>query len=186
LGTALCERLRIRAPVEEGQKIEYEVHFGANGSLTAGAAAAADVTEVGAISAMERDVEFDGAPEADVRFWELDIYLRKVRRYASSDTSGEYRRNTGILAGRWKYGIYTDNMATAEARLNSFYIMKFNVTASLFWQLKWGHVKSVELNMDYEDELNVHAEVSGVFSGSNGTLIGNIINPTPTTKWPPP
>lgn len=185
LGTALCERLRIRAPVEEGQKIEYEVTFGANSSLTAGSAAATDTTNVSAVSAISRDVEFDGTPETDVRSWELDLYLKNVRRFASSSTAGEYRRNTGILAGKWKYGVYTDNIAAVEARLNNFYVMKFNVTASLFWQLTWGHVKNVALDADYEDELNVHAEVSGVFSCSNGTSLGSIIDPGTTQKWPP-
>jgi uncharacterized protein YneR len=186
-GTARCERLRIRAPVEEGQKIEFEVTFGGNSALARGSAVAADTDDIDTVSAISRDVEFAGVAEADVRYWELDLYLKNVRRYTTSTLAGSYRRNSGILAGRWKYGIYTDDITAASARINNFYVMKFNVTATLFWQLTWGHVKGVrDLTADYESDENVNAEVYGVFSGANGTSIGSIIDPLVATKWPPP
>jgi len=186
--SAICERLTIRCPVEAGKPIEYEVRFGANSDLVL-SGAAADATPVEAVSSRSLDVEFDAVALDHVRYWELEWYLKRPRRYFSSTTDGKARRTTSPLAGRWAVGFYTDDISAQQALIDTFTVGKFNVEAAKYWQMTYCVPKGIrELKADYEGEEPVSAELFGVLSATDGATVAAAmaIDPEGATRWPAP
>jgi hypothetical protein len=86
---------------------------------------------------------------------------------------------------QWLYQVYVDSPADATQipALQSTQMMKFYVTSTTFWQLRWGKVEAVDpFGANREGQEDVGATVSGGLVAYNGAA-GSIYNPADSAKW---
>lgn len=181
--TGIVDRMTITCPIEPGGLIDTVVEFSNNDAsgLVRGAAAATKGATPAIYSAISRKVNWNN-DDVSVRNWRLVLSCRN-RPYVDTDTAGYVLRNPGNIDGQFEYGVYQDNPATLPTE-GALAVVKFYVTASLFWQLTWGIIERVDdWGGNHEGEENVAAVVHGFWSGQSGTSIGSIINPASETTW---
>jgi len=194
-GTARCERITITCHIERGSQIEYRVDFAANGALAlaadVGGTPLTDGTAVNAFTSVGRKINLGGTTGTDdgtgvplARLWRLSV-ARALRPYVHTGTAGQVQRETGNLDVQWLYQVYVDSPAdTAQIpTLQSTEMMKFYVTSSTFWEVKWGKIENVDpFGANREGQEDVGATISGGLVAYNGAA-GAIYNPAKAAKW---
>lgn len=195
-GTARCQRITITTPVERGAQIQYRVDFAANGVLTlladVGGTPLVDATAVNAYTAVGKKINLGGTTRTDdgtavpqLRLWQLSM-SRRLRPYVHTQTDGQVQRTTGNLDVQWLYQVYVDSPAdvTQIPGLQSVNMMKFYVTPTRFWQLRWGKLETVApFGANREGQEDVGATLrGGLVSYANGEL-GSIYTPADSAKW---
>lgn len=185
-GNAICERLTITCHGERGAVIGSTVEFAANGALTWGAAAAADTSAQTALTSIARVLKMDGVDVPQLRLWRLDFQARnRPGVHTGTVTAGQTERTPGNLFVSWVYQLYVDDPATQLPAKNSTSLMRFYVTATTYWELKWGRVQAIgPYGGNVEGARNVGAMVSGIMASEITGVDGQIVNPGGVTKWP--
>lgn len=185
-GNAICERLTITCHGERGGNIEAAVGFAANGALSFGAAAAADTSAQTAITSIGKLLKLDGVNVSQERLWRLSFWARNYAGvHTGVATAGTTERVTGNLFAAWTYQLYVDDPSTDLPAIGDKPLMRFYVTDSTYWELKWGHVQEIDpYGADREGARNVGATVSGIWSSEVGGVDGQVVNPAEVIKWP--
>jgi len=195
-GTAICDSILIRCPIRQGTKIEYRVDFSADGSLKlaadVGSTPLVDDTSVAAFQSIGRKVALggtsqtvDGTDVPQLHFWDFLVASRN-RPYVHTNTAGSVQRNPGNLDARFRYGVYVDNPAdtTQLPTLQDEGMLKFYVTSTTFWELRWGLIEEIaQFGANVESAENVIAVVSGGLTTTSGDVKGSIYNPAGELKW---
>lgn len=194
-GTARCDRITITCHIERGSQIEYRADFSSNGALAlaadVGGTPLTDASAVNAFTSVARKINLGGTSQVDdgtavpqARLWRLSI-ARALRPYVHTGTAGRVQRESGNLDVQWLYQVYVDSPADTDQipALQSAQLMKFYVTSTLFWEVRWGKVEAVDpFGANREGQEDVGATISGGLCGYNAAA-GSIYNPTPTLKW---
>jgi hypothetical protein len=179
-GTAICDRIQVDCPTEQGTPLEYAVFFSSNGELTLGGAVATDSTTPAPPSSVGLGASFGGAL-ADVRAWRL-LVEAKNKPYASSSTDGWVKRVKGPIDATAQVTLYSDAPASLP-KPNDDVIVNLYVSTTESWELKWCKVEGPqEYGADHESPEPVGGLVVAKFNGfQNGT--GSISAPS-GVKWP--
>ncbi len=191
-GTAITERAQIYWEQERGDYLQHIVHFAGNGALTLGAAVKTDASIPAPQCSSNLIVKLDGGEQADVRRAYLDIFRVHGRPpgqlgnrpYASSSTSGQIRRVKSRLDYRGWIDAYVTDHSSLPA-LQTAPIILLYTTAALYWELKWARITRLEnigANVEAADLLGVRIHFA--MKGSNGTSLGWVKSPGPSTEWP--
>ena len=186
-GDAICQRLTLHVPGEQGGNIQYQVELAGNGALTYGADSLTDSSNVAAVNAAGRKASWGGADaEVDVpetRLMRLAFGTRN-RPYAGSGLPGVMRRVESITYAQWVYQCYTDDATLIPVR-GSTGILRFYVTATTYWELKWVRVELIdEFGAEIEGQKNVGYTVAGSWLARLGTETGYIKDPSGVNRWP--
>ncbi len=182
-GPAICDRIVVTWDIETGEVITYRVDFSGNGTFSKGAAAATDTATPVFKCSTGMYVAIDGSRQTDIRYMRL-VIIAANRPYVSSDTAGQVNRTPGNIDAACTYRLYQDTPANLSA-LATPGILRFYVTASTYWELKWMVLEEIDdYGADREGAENVGATIKGAFSAYVGTTVGTIISPSTTQKWP--
>lgn len=186
-GDAICERITLHIPGEQGGNIQYQVELASNGALTYGADTITDSSAVAAVNAAGRKASWGGA-DAEVDVSETRL-MRLVmgthnRPYTGSGVPGVMRRVQGVTYAQWLYQCYTDSAVTIPTR-GSTGILRFYVTATAYWELKWVRVELIDdFGAEIEGRKNVGYTVAGSWLSRLGAETGYIKDPSGVNKWP--
>lgn len=186
-GAAIAERITLHIPGEEGGNVQYQVELASNGTLSYGAAVAVDSSAVGAVNAAGRKAALDDGDGFDdvseTRSMRLVLGARN-RRYAASGSPGVVRRTPGLVYAQFMYQCYTNDPTTIPVR-GSTAILRFYVTAALFWEVKWVRVEVIDdFGAEIEGAENVGYTVAGSFVSRIASTTGYIKDPAGATRWP--
>ena len=178
-GTAIVDSITVTAPIAAGGPVTTVVAFSSNGALTVGAAVATDVTEPNPPPAKLAKMNVDSADLAGVQ----SITMTLTSANKDYVTTGETNRVAGNLTGTLSYDLLEGDYTNLPAP-NANEILKFYVTATLFWHLKWMTVETLtNLKVDIEANELVGATVNYKFNGFVGGVHGWIDTPTPSDFW---
>jgi hypothetical protein len=191
-GPAICDRITITCYIKRGLQIDYRVDYSANGALTLGAAAAVDDTAVNAFTSVGRTLKLGGTSQVDdgtavpgLGLWRL-VVSRANKPYVHTGTAGKTQRTVGTLDARWIYQLYVDDPSDTDQlpALQGNPLMKFYVTSSTFWELRWGKLLDIDpFGADILGPENVGATLLGGMTADVGGVAGSIYNPVGTLKW---
>ena len=182
-GDAICQRLTLHIPGEQGGNIQYQVELAGNGPLTYGSDSLSDSSAVAAVNAAGRKAAWDGVDVAETRLMRLAIGAQN-RPYAGSGLPGVRRREPGVTYVQWLYQCYTDNPAAIPVR-GSTGVLRFYVTATAYWELKWVRVELIdEFGAEIEGQKNVGYSAGGSWLARLGAETGYIKDPSGASRWP--
>jgi hypothetical protein len=181
-GVAICDAIQVAAEIERGRYIQCLTRFSCNGAPTHGAAAVSDTTDPDPPCSQGMGVKLDGAAVGEVASWQFTIQARNKVRVTGA-TSGYRFRTAGPITGQFQYKFYYDDPAVLPAK-DSIYVVRFDVTASTYWEWTWGKITRIEEHWEPGSSEPPYAIVRGVFKPFSGTSTGSIITPAGTTKWP--
>lgn len=178
-GTAIIDSITVTAPIAAGGPVTTVVAFSSDGALTVGAAAATDTTEPQPPPAKLAKLNIAAGDIAGVQS------ITMVITSANKDyvTSGETNRIAGNLTATLTYDILEGDFGNLPAP-NADLIIKFYVTATIFWDLKWMLVENLtNLKVDIETNELVGATVNTKFNGFVSGVHGWIGQPGGTDLW---
>lgn len=186
-GSAICERITLSIPGEQGGNIQYLVNLASNGALTYGSETLTDTSAVQAVNAAGRKASWGGAgAEIDVpdtRMMRLVLGAAN-KPYAASSVPGVRRRVEGVTFAQWLYQAYTDVVTDIPTR-GTTGILRFYVTATTFWELKWVRIEMVDdFGAEIEGRTPVGYTVGGTWLSRLGDETGYIKDPAGATRWP--
>jgi hypothetical protein len=178
-GTARVDSIVVTAPIAAGGPVTTTVNFSANGALTVGTAIAVDTTVPQPPEAKLAFLDIGGATVDGVQSITMTITADN-KPYVSG---GETLRIEGNFTVTLSYDVLEGDYATLPAPGDEL-IVKFYVTASLFWHLKWMHVENLtDLKADIASNEIVGATVNTKFNGFVSGVVGWIDTPTPSDWW---
>lgn len=182
--TGIIDKMTITCPIEPGGLIDSVVEFSNNDAagLVPGAASGTKGATPTIFSAITRKINWSGS-DVRARNWRLVLSARN-RPYVDTDTAGFVMRTPGNLDAQFQYGHYQDNASSLPGE-GEIAVIRFYVTATLYWELTWGIIERVDdWGADHEGAENVFANIFGSWTAQDGTSIGSMKNPAGATKWP--
>lgn len=197
---AMCEEIEVNINHESGESIGYRAAISGNGGVTYGAEdAEVDTALTLGQSPLALPVKVTpgaggGAGVevtlADIRSARL-LFKRSLQRYVSNSTSGAAKRTTGPFDCSLTLSQYVDDLAASGLpAINNSYQVKVYCTASLFWDIKFMRLRSIEPDCDIESgrpvALNYNFDFTGAATVSGTPTIGYVNTPesTPVAWWP--
>lgn len=178
-GTAIIDSITVTAPIAASGPVTTVVAFSSNGALTVGTAAATDTTEPQPPPAKLAKLNIGGSDIEGVQ----NVTMTITSANKDYVTDGETNRVAGNLTATLSYDILEGDYGNLPAPNDSL-IVKFFVTATLFWHLKWMMVENLtDLKVDIETNELVGATVNTKFNGFDGGVHGWIDTPTPSDFW---
>ncbi len=193
-GTVIVDQIDVNVDVEAGGVISLETSFSGNGSVTVGAAVAADVTlniPEGAVGtkielAIDLTTPIFVAID-DIRTYTLS-FTSENGSYVSSSTAGGVRRIAGNKDATGSFTQYASDFADMM-QIGDVAILRFFINATEFWELKFVRVVYLSnLQVDRESAALIGGTVNFAFSGvelvSASPAKGTIIKPDTNAWWP--
>jgi hypothetical protein len=197
-GVAIVDSVVITCDIAAGGILSHVVNFSANGVLDLSGGVATDATPLIPPSAIGCKVALDFsktdtpafADETDVLNWTLTLTAANTP-YVTSSTAGQTKRNQGNIDATMSYAVLIEDGDAANLPLkNSIAAIRFHVSASLFWEIRWGIFGDIsDINIDIETAAMVGATLNAslnVIENIDSTdTIGAIVNPATSDFWPP-
>ena len=194
---AIVQRVKIIAPILEGEFIYYELHFAATGSIAAGAASVVDTATVAPFSACGLGITIDGTLVPGVIRWALELdgnitepswqsdsvidvagNVWPVRRYDHLDAMVQWSQRVGdtanlpVVHSRGEYGL--------------------QVSSTLKWNVKWCRLLGEPVEYPVANPggrpgyITAEEMTAGWTSVDDSGTKGSIVTPaiSPVTVWP--
>lgn len=178
-GDVIIDSITVTAPIAAGGPITTVVSFSSNGALTVGSAAATDTTEPQPPPAKLAKLNIGGSDVDDVQSITMTITSAN-KEYV---VTGETKRVAGNLTATMSYDILESTYSNLPAP-NADMLVKFYVTATIFWDFKWMLVENLTgLKVDIEANELVGATVNLKFNGFVSGVHGWITQPGGTDFW---
>ncbi len=185
-GTAIMDTLSVTCNTEAAQPLECSIGFSGNGDVSTTTTVITDATAPSVYSSISCGADFAGTAIKDVRSWTMNI-ASDNKRYASSETAGQYLRKAGNKSGTVTVTNYQADVTDVLVP-GVIDVLKLYVTSTLFWQLSYCQLEDWDTVVDIET-----GDITGVsysFKYSAFKLItgtwtqGTIINPATTAYYP--
>lgn len=186
-GTAIVDSISVSIPVESGEPISGVINFSGNGELTTSTATISDATSPTMYPSKSRAVLFAGTDVANVVQMDFTISAAN-QQYAtggSSGTSGIIKRVAGNLSASGSFRV-KEGLPSAVLAYGTFDILKYYVTASLFWEFKYAVIGGNDHQGERESGAIPTYTYDWTYSGfsEDGATKGYIKNPATTAFWP--
>lgn len=181
-GQAIVDSIEVNWDIEGGGIIEATVNFSGNGALSDTTTQISDGSTPDPPSAVGTKAELDTTELDDVRSMSLTITADN-HAYTSSSTGGWTKRLAGRLDASGSIDFYSDDL-TGLPESGTFKQIALYVDATQKWDLKWGHIDSIEPDVNIESGEPVGVTLNFSFSGFNGGQQGSIEKPGGNAIWP--
>lgn len=182
-GSAIAQRFTLQIPAEAGGNVGYRVDFASQGALSYGPAVAVDTSAVNAVNAAGRKANWADVDVGETSYMQLTLGAYN-RPFAGSSVPGIVRRAAGAIHGQFLFQAYTNDPTLIPA-VGSTGVLRFYVTASAYWELKWCRVEIMDdFGADHEGQRPVGYSVGGSFACRLGSEMGHVLDPAGETRWP--
>lgn len=181
-GTAIVESWTLNINQETGETISGTVTFGGSGALTPGTTSVTDATSPDMNSPIDLPYHWDGAARTGYRSSTL-VLSCDLKAIMPESSNGWMTRLAGNLSASGSWQEY-EALPAALPVQNDIAIVKMYVTASTFWEIKYGRISSVDIDPNAESGDVVSATIAWTFSGWSSTTQGYIKKPSTVALWP--
>ena len=193
-GDAIVDSLGITWNWAGGNVIEHQIGFSGHLGLTAAAADAAvlDATisdpEVIGVCKITRSV--DGSTWVEIEnITQASLNIQAANAaYINSSTASNTGRVPGPIDWTASIGVEDNLLGSGLSKFSDYYF-RFYVTASTFYELKWGTVKSfsgLQISRETQQVIahTINIEMNGTKNVSSVLTAGHILLPGGATWWP--
>jgi len=201
-GTIIIDSVRINWDIATGKPVDHEVSFSGNGTLTLGAAVAADVSVATPVPSLGVTVSL--ATPAAVQSYTVLAQVQTItlefkranQAYSDSSTAGYTKRKRGPLDWTLSMKISPDaTLADAAYGLEGLpqpkdvVGIKIEDADTLTYLLDWAifdDISDVEVNRETQGIVSctLNASMCGTTDIAGTQTLGSVVDPAVTTVWP--